>query len=108
MPKIKSAKKALRVSRKKTKRNLENKKKFRLVLKELTKAKPEKQKKLISEAFSTIDKAAKKNIIHPNKAARLKSQISAKFRLVEAEKINRSSTKIKPKNKKPIKKTDKK
>ena len=32
--------------------------------------------KELNKAFSIIDKAAKKKLIHPNKAARLKSQIS--------------------------------
>jgi ribosomal protein S20 len=33
-------------------------------------------KKTITAAFSTLDKAAKKNTIHKNKAARLKSRLS--------------------------------
>jgi len=33
-------------------------------------------KKTLQEVFSSLDKAAKKNIIHKNKAARLKSRLS--------------------------------
>ena len=42
-------------------------------LKELTKKK--EAEKMLPEVFSMIDKLAKKNIIHDNKAANLKSQL---------------------------------
>lgn len=32
--------------------------------------------KSLASAFTVLDKAAKRNIIHPNKAARLKSRLS--------------------------------
>lgn len=40
------------------------------------KLKKEKSLKNLSQVFSAIDKMAKKNIIHPNKAGRLKSRFS--------------------------------
>jgi small subunit ribosomal protein S20 len=36
-------------------------------------------KQLLNEAFKRIDKAAKKNIIHRNNAARKKSSLATKF-----------------------------
>lgn len=45
--------------------------------------------KHIQEAFSTIDTAAKKRVIHPNKAARLKSRLSKK-----KSKIQKSQPKV--------------
>ncbi len=92
MPRTKSAKKALRVSKKKTVKNDLIKSKFKLVLKKLSKATKEKQPELMSQAFSAVDKAAKSHIIHKNKAARIKKQISAKFKLVKATKISGKQT----------------
>lgn len=74
MPIIKSAKKKLRKDINKTKRNNTYKEAYK---KSIHKAKKEKDKKLLQEVFSRIDKAAKKGVIHKNKANRLKSRISA-------------------------------
>lgn len=73
MPIIKSAKKKLRQDKKRRLLNLIYKRKYKQALKE---AKKNSRKKNIAKAYSALDKAAKKNIIHKNKAARLKSQIS--------------------------------
>lgn len=69
----KSAKKALRQSKKREARN----KKVRGALKEAIKnfRKNPKEKDL-SKVYSIIDTAAKKHIIHKNKAARLKSRLA--------------------------------
>ena len=73
MPILKNAKKKLRQDKFRTSRN----NKLRVKYKSLTKAaKLEKKLETISKAFSAIDKAAKQNIIHKHKAARLKSSIS--------------------------------
>jgi small subunit ribosomal protein S20 len=40
------------------------------------KARQKPTKKILSEAFRVLDRAAKKRVIHPNKAARLKSRLS--------------------------------
>jgi ribosomal protein S20 len=69
MPIIKSAKKALRVSRRKEKRNASQKKLLKEALR-LVNAQN------INATFSKIDKAAKNNVIHPNKAARLKARLA--------------------------------
>lgn len=73
MPAIKSAKKKLRADKK---RESANKKIKALVNVSLKKAQRKPTPKSIQEAFSIIDKGVKKNIIHKNKAARLKSRLS--------------------------------
>lgn len=73
MPVIKSAKKKLRQDKKRTAAN----KKFEDLFKKLVKkARKDSSGKNIKEAVIIIDKAAKRNIIHKNKAARLKSSLS--------------------------------
>lgn len=72
MPNIKSAKKKLRQDAKREKQNMTYKKTLKKTVKNMGKMKSKDLKK----AFSTIDKAAKKGVIHKNKAARLKSRIS--------------------------------
>jgi len=73
MPILKSAKKAMRVSRKKQERNTNQKK----ALYDAIRSASEKD---INKVNSLIDKAAKKNIIHKNKAARLKSRLAKKIK----------------------------
>ena len=73
MPAIKSARKKLRVDKK---RASSNKKMEALVNITIKKAGKKPTPKSIQEAFSIIDKCVKKNIIHKNKAARLKSRLS--------------------------------
>ncbi len=75
MPIIKSAKKKLRQDKKRSELNNSYRNRFKKAVKEFQ-AKP--SVKALSEAFSLIDKAAKKNIIHKNKASRLKSGLSSK------------------------------
>ena len=72
MPISKSAKKALRVNRRQTSLNRYRK----ALVKDATKDVNEKN---VNKAVSMIDKAAKWGLIHPNKAARLKSQLNKKF-----------------------------
>ena len=73
MPIILSAKKKLRQSQKHQTRNIKVKSAFKKALK---KARLEPTKKNIQLAYSAIDKAAKKHIIHKNTAARLKSRLT--------------------------------
>lgn len=73
MPIIRSAIKKVRKDKTRTARN----KKRELTLKSLVKkARSEKSAKNLQAAFSALDKAAKVHLIHPNKAARLKSRLS--------------------------------
>lgn len=78
MPIIKSAKKKLRQDAKKKKMNLKYKTGYEKIVGELKKNKDNKSEisKLVKKAYSIIDKAAKKNVFHKNKANRLKSQIT--------------------------------
>lgn len=79
MPHTESAKKALRQTEKRRLRNKATKKAIKLALRPVTV--PEKDvaadqlKKDALTAIRLLDKAASKKRIHPNKAARKKSQI---------------------------------
>jgi small subunit ribosomal protein S20 len=79
MPIIKSAKKALRSSKKKRVFNDRRRKAMREAVKDvkklvLAKTPAEAQKKL-SEAYKAIDKAAKRGVIKKNAASRKKSRL---------------------------------
>lgn len=93
MANIKSAKKKVRVTKRNLKLNRFYKstvktllKRYRLTIKtfETNKddATQELLKSLISKLYSRIDKAAKKKVFHPRKAARQKSRISKLFKKV--------------------------
>ncbi|HKC05102.1 MAG TPA: 30S ribosomal protein S20 [Patescibacteria group bacterium] len=73
MPVTKTAKRALRGSKNKETVN-------KIIVMKLEAAvrtaKKGKSKEKVAKAISLADKAAKKNVIHKNKAARLKSQMS--------------------------------
>ena len=73
MPIIQSAIKKVRKDKTRSARN----KKRETALKSLIKqARAAKSAKNLQAAFSALDKAAKVKLIHPNKAARLKSRLS--------------------------------
>lgn len=80
MPITKSAKKALRGSLVKKATNDRNKKNIKESIKKIEKLVKEKNKaaakKLLPEAYSVIDKAAKRGVIKKNTASRKKSQLS--------------------------------
>jgi small subunit ribosomal protein S20 len=80
MPIIKSAKKRVKVAAKARSRNLRTKRTLRDALKAYAAAleggKPAEIAKTQAAAISALDIAAKKAVIHKNKAARLKSRIS--------------------------------
>ena len=75
MPIIKSAKKRVRSSAKKHKANLAYRTAYKSAVK---KARIEKSEENVKAAYRALDKAAQKRVIHPNKAARLKSRIGKK------------------------------
>lgn len=82
MPNKPAAAKALRQTKKHTERNLAKKKK----IKELTKSTLQaigsgatNTSDLLRQTFKVLDKAAKTNTIHPNKANRLKSRLHRKL-----------------------------
>jgi len=73
MPVLKHAKKKLRQDKKRTLANRKVKDAYKKLFKAAVKA---KTADAVSKAFQSIDKAAKQNILHENKAARLKSSLS--------------------------------
>jgi small subunit ribosomal protein S20 len=96
MPVIKSAIKKLRKDRKREKENDT----FRAALEKAIKAaKKAKTAKSVSSAVSIIDKAVKKNLLHKNRAARFKSQLSKLARPDKAavKTATKSSKKTSPK-----------
>jgi len=73
MPVTKTAKRALRVSKRKTAINTKIKTDVEVAIRM---AKKDKKETSISKAVSLVDRAAKKGIFHKNKAARIKSRLS--------------------------------
>lgn len=74
MPVTKTAKRALRSSRRK---QVHNKRITTMLEIAMRKAQKNPTKENIRNAISAADKAAKKGVIHQNKANRLKSQVSS-------------------------------
>lgn len=79
MPQTKSAEKALRQTKRRTERNDQVRKNLDYLFRQFKKALANKDKTKAKESaqklIKTLDKAAKKNIIHKNKAARKKSDL---------------------------------
>lgn len=73
MPLLKNAKKALRSSKRKAIVNSRVKSRMKTAMDAV---KASASQETVSEAYSRIDRAVKQNLIHKNKAARLKSQVS--------------------------------
>ena len=107
MPIIKSAKKRVRLASKATARNTKTKRTFRAAIKDfqnsLTTGKDTKKKQ--SKAQSTIDKAAKKGVIHKNKAARKKSQLAKAAKAASTAPAKKAVAKKAPTKKPVAKKT---
>jgi len=90
MPVTKSAIKALRQTKRRTVVNAEIRAKMRTIIKSVKTGLGEKG---LDEMYSTIDRAAKRGIIHPNKAARIKSRIT---KSVSGKDMSVASTPAKP------------
>lgn len=73
MPVTKTAKRALRVSKRKTTVNSKIRSSLEIAMRVAQKS---KKKNDIEKATSLTDRAAKKGIVHKNKAARIKSSLS--------------------------------
>jgi small subunit ribosomal protein S20 len=88
MANTKSAQKAARQTKRRTARNILIKDKVRLARRTLTTALKEGDKTAIKEAYSKFssvaDKAAKVNLIHKNKANRLKSRMGLRIKKAAA------------------------
>lgn len=73
MPVTKTAKRALRVSKRKASLNAKERSQLEIAIRAAQKSKKSAE---VIKASSLADRAAKKNIIHKNKASRLKSSLS--------------------------------
>lgn len=79
MPKIQSAKKALRQNIRRRKANIEKKTELKAVIKKYKKLiseNKEEAKKYLSQVYKKLDKSANVNLIKKNKASRVKSRLS--------------------------------
>jgi small subunit ribosomal protein S20 len=78
VPKLKSAKKALRQTRTRTARNRAQRSALRTALKRVRDAKTaDGAATAYTAAVRQLDRAARKGLVHPNNAARHKSQLAA-------------------------------
>ena len=82
MPVTKTAKRALRSSKKKALVNLDIKKKIEIAIRD---AKKSRSLKKIKEAISLSDRAVKKNVIHKNKSSRIKKNLSKLIKLKKTQ-----------------------
>ena len=80
MPIIQSAKKKVRKDKKKTLVNKKYEHSYKKTVNSLKNQETGKAKKSLRDAYSLLDKAAKKGVIHKKKANRLKSELAAKSR----------------------------
>jgi small subunit ribosomal protein S20 len=84
MPRTKSAKKALRQNIRRRARNLAKKDAYKSAIKRYKKLVAAKKlddaKTELAKVYKALDKAAKTNVIHANKASRLKSRLSRLMR----------------------------
>lgn len=80
MPVIKSARKQMKQNRKRRAQNFPVRSELKTILKKvlglIKDGKLKEAEELIPSVYSIIDTACKKNIIHPNNAARKKSRIA--------------------------------
>ena len=80
MPIIKSAKKKLKQDKKRTQKNLRYEIAYKKIIDQVKKHKKADKafhlNEYLKKAYSAIDKAAKKKVIHRNKAGRLKARVS--------------------------------
>ena len=76
MPNIKSAKKRMNLSRKRAIHNRAARARIRTAVKKVRNAEDaETADARLAEAVALLDRAGRKNLIHPRKAARMKSQL---------------------------------
>ena len=77
MPNIKSAKKRVRIAEDKRKKNKSIKTRVKNITRKLKEEKdPKKAKELLKVAYSAVDIAVKKGVLHKNTAARKKAQFN--------------------------------
>jgi small subunit ribosomal protein S20 len=77
MPNIKSAKKRMELSRAANSRNRVKRSRIKTAIRRIREAEtPEAAQMHMKGAVALLDRAATKNLMHPNKVARIKSQIA--------------------------------
>jgi len=90
MPQRRAARRYLRKSLKNKERNLSTTNTLKNTIKKFKKALVAKNAAetatTLNEAYKKLDKAAKTNLIHPNKAARLKSRLTLSLNKSKASK----------------------
>ena len=105
MPIIKSAKKRVKLAAKANARNTRTRRSLREAMKAFSKAvesgKTADVAKAQTEVYSALDTAAKKAVIHKNKAARFKGKVAAQ---AKAAGVKPGKAVAKPAAKKPAKK----
>lgn len=102
MPIIKSAKKRVRVAHKASVRNSKTKRSLRNAFKVFGSS---PSVKAHSSVQSNVDKAAKKGVIHKNKAARLKRQAAKRAKAAGVKPAKATAKKAAPAKKAPAKKS---
>jgi small subunit ribosomal protein S20 len=111
MPIIKSAKKRVKVAAKAKARNARTKRTLREALKAFAKAleggKSADIQKAQHEAVSALDTAAKKAVIHKNKAARQKASLAAQAKAAGAKPVKAAAKKAPAKPAAAVKKVSK-
>ncbi|HUY11312.1 MAG TPA: 30S ribosomal protein S20 [Candidatus Dormibacteraeota bacterium] len=93
MPNIKAAEKWARQSATRTERNKDTKTRLKTAYKKAVAAKDET---LAKEVESEFDRAAKRGMIHPNKAARKKSRLAKAMKAVAVVPDKPGKSKAKP------------
>jgi small subunit ribosomal protein S20 len=79
MPNVKSAKKRMVLSRKWAARNRAARARIRTAMRRVREAEDaETAQPLLADAISLLDRAARKRLLHPNRAARLKRQLQTR------------------------------
>ena len=81
MPKIRSAKKRMRQARTRALRNRSQRSAVRTAVK---KARQEPTAETVAAAVRTLDRSARKRLIHPNAAARKKSRLAKRLKKASA------------------------
>jgi len=90
MPLTKQAIKKVRQDKRKTIYNIRTKKAYKQAVAAFRKNPTVKS---ISEVFSKLDRAAKTNLIHKNKAARLKSRLNKLISIQSSKTVKRAMSK---------------
>ena len=85
MPNIKSAKKRMELSRRANERNRAKRSRLRTVIRHVRESTDaEEAGELLQQAYAALDKAGRTRLMHPNKAARLKSSLARHVKSLEA------------------------